>query len=302
VRVLLGDVADDPNTRRLEYEVRVSEANSKATLAEQLGRSDLFSRRNGARPYQITLKRTGALVETNFDALYHEPKPDTQAVLRIIRPKKQSERALDAAVAGQSFDILCETSEFLLQNAQEVDTEKFQVAETFDLPRLYLMGRRARFYTYSGILANSQNLQWKNRFLHIYENTLRGSRCVENRARAYLIYDDVLREGIVVSAQISPTEGLLNAVPFSFTMFIIRSTFIGDQSQIRCPEENLLVTFSPQETDASLPRIFIGPDLAELTESDRREIAADIFNTGGSIETYHGFAVGLRGRADVGDV
>lgn len=300
VRVELGDVADNPNSRRIIYDATVSEAQSKTLLAEQLGRSDLFSRRNGARPYKLTLRRTGTLVESNFDALYHDPKPETQAVLRIIRPQRGSSRALDAAASGQSFEVLCETSEFLLQSAQEPDSEKFQVTETFDLPRIYLMGRRARFFTYSGTLANTENLQWKNRFLHIYENYLRGSRCVENRARAYLIYDDVIREGIVVNAQTSPNEGMLNAVPFSFTMFIIRTAFIGDRAKIRCPEEDLLVAFQPTQTESSLARVFRGPNVGELSESDRQGIAQELFDPETEdLISFAGVFVGLRGRPDL---
>jgi hypothetical protein len=256
IRVTKGELEDLPRTVRSEFEVGILDAFTDVELAERIGRGDLFTRRAGERPYQVTRRTTGVLDEQEqYNALFHVPKPDTQASLRIVRINPQSKRASDAPVAPEPFEVICETAEFLLQDAQEVDSEKFQIVNTFDAPRIHFMGRRARVFSYSGILANSFNLQWKNRFLDMYDRYLRGSRAVSLRAVAQLIYDDVLREGYILSNTIAPSQSLLNAVPFSFTMFVTRTVSLADAATVNCPESELLLSRLDTKSDVERPRI-----------------------------------------------
>lgn len=294
-RIDAGEIPDPTRRFSVSFEVRVVDAFNPVELADRIGRGDLFTRRGGQRPFQVTRRTTGVLDEQEqFNALFHEPKPETQGVLRIVRTNPQTRRASDAPVAPEPFEVLCETAEFLLQNGQEVDSEKFQIVNTFDLPRVHLLGRRARIWTYSGILANSFNLQWKNRFLDMYDRYLRGTRAVRIGAVAQLIYDDVLREGYILSNSISPTQSMLNAVPFTFSMFVTRAVILADSATVRCPEAEVLIDNVDTVTDVERPRINtlvnVPTDVQARIVSKVRD---EVFATDGSISTLAGLGVGV---------
>lgn len=254
IRIASGDLPDDPRLRRIVWEAAIVGASNQAELAARFRRPDLFSRPLGVRPYQTPARGPLLEGEDPFDTLYHVPKPETQAALRLVRPTR-SDRGETISIGN--LEVIIETTEFLLQAGQEVDVEKSQITETFDDPRLYLLGRRARVWSYSGILANSNVLQWKNRFLHLYDRFLRGSRAVETGARAVLIYDDVLREGFVLSATISPTEQLLNAVPFNFTMFVTRAESLIDNEVLAPSQQIARDTLLQAASAPELPKVFL---------------------------------------------
>jgi len=93
-------------------------------------------------------------------------------------------------------------------------------------------------YNYSGILFNSgprfpdfdreekqPHTAWRDNFKLAYELFLRGTKCVQFRARVYLNYDSVLREGFILNNTIQQTIEP-NFVRFSFAMFITREVNI----------------------------------------------------------------------------
>ncbi len=251
----LGDAAPDPKAKAvLAYSEKIDGRN-KIELAEQIGQAILFGRTSGPRPGNVRTKLSGNIAETQYDTLYTVPKQETQATLKIARPKPNADKPANRPAAATSFETLAQTSEFFLQDGQETDAEKFQLVETFDLPRIYFSGRRARVWTYSGILMNTSNFQWKNRFLALYERYLRGTRCVEERARVYLIYDDVLREGYLLNATISPSVASLNTVAFSFTMFVTKARILVDVGDTETPEEQRSQSTVQQQRDDELSAV-----------------------------------------------
>lgn len=157
-------------------------------------------------------------------------------VLRIIKPRRfvgvsginTDLTNVNIERVSREFDVLLETTEFILEDAQEQMQERFQLQETFGDFNVYFFGKRAEIFSYSGSLLNaSGNLQWRNQFLYNYENFLRGTKCAELKARAYLLYDDVIREGFIISAgtnQNSITEGV---VKFNFTLLVTSKRTMG---------------------------------------------------------------------------
>ena len=167
------------------------------------------------------------------------PKPETEksiGVLKIVRPSRfktmSAEEILsrgikvkiDPARQTQSlnqFEVLLESTDFILEDVQEQMAERFQLQETFGDFNVFFFGRRAEIFTYSGTLVNAgKDLAWRNNFLYNYENYLRGTKCAELKAHAYLLYDDVVREGFILSAAVSQNSTVEAAVKFTFTLLV----------------------------------------------------------------------------------
>ena len=160
-------------------------------------------------------------------------------VLRIIKPRQSvsGQGALTqplpninstGAGLGNQFDVLLETSQFIVEDIQEQMAEKFQLQETFGDFNVFFFGRRAEIFTYSGSLLNGEgNRQWRNQFMDNYEKFLRGTKCAEQKARAYFLYDDQMREGYILSAGISQHSTVDGVVKFTFTMLITNKKIMG---------------------------------------------------------------------------
>jgi hypothetical protein len=134
----------------------------------------------------------------------------------------------------QNHEPLVTTNEFLLTSVSEASQEKYQIFQTFDDDLIYFFDRNPHIYTYGGVLVNAGDtgpeanpeavFQWKSRFQALYEKILRGSKCVENDARAILTYENVVREGFLLN--FSMTEDARNPlhVPFQFTFFVTKES------------------------------------------------------------------------------
>lgn len=171
----------------------------------------------------------------------HTPKEEEIATLRIVSNLSASSRETSANKQKSGAFVIFGTDQFLLQSATEQDVERYQIVETFGEPVAFFFGRRPRIYTYSGTLFNSgfrfngagnnffedstefqvNSMLWRDNFKLAYELFLRGTKCVKFRARAYLNYDRVLREGFILNNQIIQNIHP-NMVQFSFSMFITR--------------------------------------------------------------------------------
>lgn len=150
-------------------------------------------------------------------------KQDQPATIRLIRRLKHSEFAneTDADQRKPWRNLIPPNTKFFLEQVQENREEKVQVIDTFGEWIAFFFGRRPEVYSYSGTLLNTSNHDWKNEFQENYDNFLRGSQAVENRATVLLQYDDVLVEGYMMNCAISQTAMSNNAVPFSFSILVI---------------------------------------------------------------------------------
>lgn len=155
------------------------------------------------------------------------------AALKLIRPKsvKPNEVKIGSGrtvkITGEppkiaTFDVLLDTTEFILEQANEQMTEKFQIHETFGEPVVFMFGKRAEIFSYSGTLLNSSKHPWRSIFIRNYEEVLRGTKAVEAGARAFLLYDDIIREGLVLSVAMSQSSVFDNIVKFSMNMVVFR--------------------------------------------------------------------------------
>lgn len=203
------------------------------------------------------------------NTLLFRPKKEQDksiGVLRIVRPKrfsvaKQSQFfgvggpgslpsiAVPFETPTKEFEVLLESTEFILEDVQEQMAERFQLQETFGDFNVFFFGKRAEIYTYSGSLLNADgNLQWRNQFLDNYDRFLRGTKAAELKARVYLLYDDVIREGFILSAGIAQNSFTEGVVKFNFTMLITGKRILGQipKNPTADPFETLAGTVDPR--------------------------------------------------------
>lgn len=156
----------------------------------------------------------------------------------FTKDPKQASLTIQAFVEGQAPLVV--TNEFVLSSVSEASQEKYQIFSTFDDDFIYFFDRNPHIYTYGGSLVNGAELgtppsvgfdgtlegtfEWKNRFQSLYENALRGTKCVENNARAILVYENVVREGFLLNFSLSEDARNPASIPFSFTFFVTKET------------------------------------------------------------------------------
>ncbi len=109
---------------------------------------------------------------------------------------------------------------FIMQSASVQFQEKSQVIETFGDPHIFFYGERPAVLQVRGGLFNSVDFNWKNEWLHNYQNYLRGTKCVENRCRVYLGFDDILVGGYIMTTAVQYLAEQPTLCPFSFQLLI----------------------------------------------------------------------------------
>ena len=148
------------------------------------------------RPGLVPPTRPGGPIDLEKNT-FKEDSPDRVAILTVVKPIDVVDPALP-----RPFKTLYRTNHFLLQQVGESFHEKAQLVETFGEPIIYFFGERARVFQYSGVLMNTGNFSWRNEWLRVYETYLRGTRAVENRARVYLVYEDIMRGGYLLNTSL----------------------------------------------------------------------------------------------------
>jgi hypothetical protein len=112
------------------------------------------------------------------------------------------------------------THNFILQDVQEQRQENLQIVQTFGDNFAFFYGQKPVVIQCSGMLINTGDFNWKNEWLYNYENFLRGTRCVENRARVYLGFDDTLVEGYMLTTNFAFSKDSPYLCPFGFQILV----------------------------------------------------------------------------------
>ncbi len=195
------------------------------------------------------------------------PKDESVASLRIIGNLQALSRLVPRNIQQTGGLLIYGTDQFILQGASEPDNEKVQIVETFGDPVAYFYGRRPRMYSYRGILYNTADVLpsgvgegkepvngssglWRDNFKLAYDLFLRGTRSVRFRARAYLTYDRVLREGYIVRSSIEKDINP-NHVQCMFSMFVTRELNLDSTLALRNNTDDGL-KMVPDTSDAAI--------------------------------------------------
>lgn len=119
-------------------------------------------------------------------------------------------------------------TDFTLLQIQEAREEKFSPQETFGEDFAFFAGEQSSFLSCAGVLVNTADFQWRSLWWSNYDQYLRGTKCVENRARIYLSWNDVLVEGYIIRASSTDQAMEPNQVPFNFTIYVTDCISLGD--------------------------------------------------------------------------
>ena len=176
-----------------------------------------------------------------------EIKDDTYAIMKVIRADGREIALVDSgapsgvqsgtsteaasgipprgkyAKANHTFNY----SNFIINQISESRSEKILVQETFGAPYAFFFGEKPRFLQVRGLLFNTLDFNWRSEFWVNYENTLRGTKLVEQNARVYLHYDDIVVEGYIVDAEAQDVAEMPYHIPFSFSMFVTNHTYLS---------------------------------------------------------------------------
>lgn len=208
-----------------------------------------------------------------------EVKRDTYATIKVIDalgrpvPMIDSSSAVDVEGIGQSTEY----SNFILQGVQEQRVEKQQIVETFGEDYIFFFGERPRIYTFSAILMNTRNFNWKSEWWKNYEDTLRGTKLLERNARLYMYFDDVVIEGYMLQAQAAASTNDPYMLPLSFQIFCTNYSIIGSVGSI----------FSPTYSESSPNRI---PEETTTTAMpDDADLTSDVTAAASSQNSLTGF-------------
>ena len=178
-------------------------------------------------------------------------KTDQPATIRLIRRRKPEE--LEDIPAGETrmpwVNLIPPNTKFFLEQVNEAREEKVQVIDTFGEWVAFFFGRKPEIYSYSGTLLNAKNHDWKNEFQFNYDNYLRGSQAVKQRATMVLQYDDVIVEGYMLNCAISQSSLADKSVPFQFTLLVINRSSIN-------PLQALALRFQRQDATELEKQIF----------------------------------------------
>jgi hypothetical protein len=151
-------------------------------------------------------------------------KENTYATLRVKTASGDDIRLFDSSAQSEDVDDGIGQSRayanFLIQSFQEHRAEKQQIIQTFGEDYVYFFGEQPRFLSVSGVLINTKDFNWKSEFWTNYDEHLRGTKLVEQNARLYFYFDDVVVEGYMVSAAATGEAQNPHLMPFQFQLFI----------------------------------------------------------------------------------
>lgn len=227
-------------------------AESKGAAVKQLGASnrDEQALTSVARPimgiqakpnthaYVQVVKSDGTVLQV-FNQLAKKAQPPGDFVVRGDGAKSLAEQAL--ATAGELVSAFTGAkpkpepaakspgfvegndivwTDWILQSVQEQRLEKTQIVETFGENYLYVFGEKPRTVNFQGLLMNTEDMPWRAVFWENWSRFFRATKLVEQDARVYIGWDDILLEGYPVNAAASDTAHSPNAISFSFSFFV----------------------------------------------------------------------------------
>jgi len=167
-----------------------------------------------------------------------EIKEDTYAALSVRRsdgsaiPLISSSATPKGGGSEEGDDIIGRVSDyadFILQSVEDQRQEKQQIIETFGDPYVFFFGERPRIMTFSGLLINTADFNWRSQFWANYEQYFRGTRLAQLNARAYISFDTRVVEGYPLTANAVDVADTPYSIPFGLTMLV---TNVFDYSEI----------------------------------------------------------------------
>lgn len=203
-------------------------------------------------------------------------KDDTYATLEVKLADGSNLNLVDAGglltgAQGESIARTSRFSNFLIQGISEAREEKSQIVVTFGAPYIYFYGEQPRFIQVQGVLLNSEDFNWRAEWWQNYDQYLRGTRCVERKARVYLTWDDILVEGYMMNSNCQESSENPLHVSLTFNLFLTNYTSLANISPL-FPKYNDAVKLDPSKLDTT------GEGIGNLASSTLQVRAANMEN------------------------
>lgn len=167
-----------------------------------------------------------------------QAKPNTYAVMRVMTSGGRPIPLIDSG-SSEFDDNKIGRSEtyanYIIQNIREQRAEKQQIIETFGEDYVYFFGERPRFLDVTGMLINTADFNWKSEFWANYENHLRGTKLVEQNARLYFYFDDVVVEGYLMGASMVGDANQPHMMPLQFQLFVTNYAILSSVGNVIFP-------------------------------------------------------------------
>jgi hypothetical protein len=186
-----------------------------------------------------------------------QAKPNTYAMFRVLRADGTPVQLFNSSsdtYYGDGQDAIGRSdtyANFLIQRYSESRAEKQQIIETFGEDYVFFFGERPRVIDVSGVLLNSADFNWKSEFWENYDQFLRGTKLVEQNARLYFYFDDVVIEGYIMGASSVGDASNPYMLPFQFQLFVTHYTVISKVGS---------VYIKPSDTGERSSQLIIEPD------------------------------------------
>jgi len=178
---------------------------------------------NARRPY------TGIRIKENTPSILSIYKQDSDQPIPLVSSSGNLTPEADKALAsgppaeGMERDFTAVTqhySDFIIQTVEEQRAEKQQIVDTFGDTYIFFYGEQPRIISFSGVLVNTTDFNWRSQFWHNYDKFLRGTKLVEQNARAYISFDSVVVEGYPLSVNAVDNSENPYLVQFSMQLFV----------------------------------------------------------------------------------
>lgn len=122
-------------------------------------------------------------------------------------------------------DLIPAYTKFILEGVQESHTERSQIVETFGDFYVFMFGERPPVYNFSGQLINTKNANWVIDFMFMYNEYLRGTRCVERNAKLLLTYGGRQISGLMLNMATTTNAATEGGVGVQFSVVVFERTF-----------------------------------------------------------------------------
>lgn len=119
---------------------------------------------------------------------------------------------------------------FSLQNVAEVDSERYQLQETFEDFVLFSFGRQPRVWTFQGVVMNGPNdrdTSFADELIQNYEEYYRATKTTEQESVAYITYEDIIIEGTIVNLTVVRNAQNPALVNVTITVVIHSRNIVG---------------------------------------------------------------------------
>lgn len=187
-------------------------------------------------------------------------KEDTYASIQVRTADGRNVPLIDAG--GTGYDTTFEEgvpsdalgytdtyTNFILQSVQEQRAEKMQVIQTFGEPFVFFFGEHPRIIACSAVVLNTSDFNWRAEFWENYDQYLRGTKCVQNKTRVTLQWDDILVEGYFIKASAADSAQTPNQINMEFQIFLTNYVNLSPIGLMDFPTADEGINLEPDDVD-----------------------------------------------------